>query len=74
MFRYAAVFDLRSIFALQEAVADNSESVAANSVEQKGDAANRPVQELVSGWGTACSSWLQRARLLLDRGSAKVLF
>lgn len=36
------------------------------------EAADRPTGELVSEWRVACSSWLQRSRLLLERGGAKV--
>lgn len=63
--------------AAQEAVAEEAATPKpspAKGVQQEGpDAASRPAEELLSEWRVACSSWLQRARLLLERGGAKVL-
>lgn len=58
---------------LQEAVAEEQQSPKSDGVKQEEDTNDkRPVQELVADWRVACSSWLQRARLLLERGNAKV--
>lgn len=53
-------------------MAEERQSPAANGVKHEDAAEERPVAELLSHWRVACSSWLQRARLLLDRGNAKV--